>query len=170
MGHDPAAVDVCQRREGGSRKATEMDPSKGAAEGFLKARPRMNTETGSRELAVALQRAFSASSADERDAVLAAMLKAGSGTVARTSLSKFAEELPQTVRRQFLHGVEPEVSRSVFQIDRDVLKANLSRYIVTTTDGVIISAPSEVVGKVLDVRERGAARVVKYEGEITTGE
>jgi hypothetical protein len=49
----------------------------------------MNADTGSRELAVALQRAFSAAVPDERDTVLAAMLKAGSGSVRRTSLTRF---------------------------------------------------------------------------------
>jgi uncharacterized protein (DUF2267 family) len=135
-------------------------------ERFLQARPRMNTDTGSRELAVALQRAFSVAAPDERDTVLAAMLKAGSGSVRKTSLARFADELPESVRGKFLRGLEPAVQRAVFEVNRGVVKENLSRYIVTTKDGVIISAPSDLVGKTLAVRKSGRSRVVKYEGEV----
>ena len=135
-------------------------------EHFLHARPRMNADTGSRELAVALQRAFSAAAPDDRDAVLAAMLKAGSGSVRRTSLLKFADELPEGVRSKFLRGVEPEMQRAVFDVDRSAIKENLSRYVITTTTAFAISAPQDVVGKTLAVKKRGRSRVVTYEGEV----
>lgn len=48
---------------------------------FLKALPRMDSQTGSKHLASALQRAFDAASEDERDAVFAAIFTASSGMV-----------------------------------------------------------------------------------------
>ncbi len=70
------------------------------------------------------------------------------------------------MRGKFLRGLEPAVQRAVFEINRDVVKENLSRYVVTTKDGAIISAPSDIVGKTLAVRKSGRTRVVKYEGEV----
>jgi hypothetical protein len=148
-----------------------MSPHKSVADfwirEFLGARPRMDSETGSRQLAAALQRAFDAAPEDDREAAFAAMLKAGSGRIAKTSLLKYAEELPDDLREAYFRGTgDDELRRAVFDIDRSIIKTNLARRVITAADGVIISAPTETIGKSVDVRMEGSLRTVSYSGRI----
>ncbi|MBZ0233265.1 MAG: hypothetical protein K8M05_13125 [Deltaproteobacteria bacterium] len=134
---------------------------------FLAARPRIDAQTGSRQLAGALQRAFEAAGDDERDAVAAAMLKARGGTVRSTSLEKFSEELPESLHDAYFRGSDnEELIRAVFTLDRSVMQESLARFVYTGADGVIISAPAEAVGKSVEVEKRGDARFVSYRGEV----
>ena len=134
---------------------------------FLTARPRIDAQTGSRQLAGALQRAFEAAGDDERDAVAAAMLKARGGTVRTTSLEKFSDELPESLHDAFFRGTDnEELVRAVFTVDRAVMQETLARFVFTGADGVIVSAPAEAVGKSVEVEKRGDARFVSYRGEV----
>lgn len=133
---------------------------------FLMARLRMNSESGSRKLVAALRRAFEAASEHNRDAAFAAMLKAGSGIVKRTSLIKYAEELPAELHSAYFHGIEDEVQRTAFDVNQDVMRDNLGRRIFEAKDGVIISAPAETVGQTVRIQADAQARLVKYEGVI----
>jgi hypothetical protein len=134
---------------------------------FLEAKPRIDSQTGTRQLAAALQRAFDAASEDDRDAVFAAIFKASSGTVQRTSLTKVADEVPQSLHPAFFRGVpNEEMSRAVFVIDRSVMKDSLARRVITGSDGVVISAPAETVGKSVELKSRGQLRVVSYTGTV----
>jgi hypothetical protein len=134
---------------------------------FLEALPRVDAATGSKHLAAALQRAFDAADEDDRDAVFAAMFKASSGAVTRTSLARFAEELPDGLQDAFFRGVATdEMRRTVFTVDRTVMKECISRRIFTTKDGVVISAPTDTVGKSVEVKKRGNLRVVSYSGAV----
>lgn len=134
---------------------------------FLEAKPRVDSKTGSRQLATALQRAFDAAGEDLRDAVFAAMFKASSGTVSRTSLTKFADDLPDELHEAFFRGVpNDEMRRTIFSIDRAVMKESLARRIITAKDGVIISAPAETVGKSVELKNRGTVRIVSYTGPV----
>ena len=134
---------------------------------FLGALPRVNSQAGSKALSMALQRAFEAASEDDRDAVFAAMFKASSGRVRKTSLEKFAEELPEGLAEAYFRGVtNPELRRTVFDVDRGVMKESLARRIITGADGVIISAPAETVGKSVDLRQKGNLRMVTYSGSV----
>jgi hypothetical protein len=134
---------------------------------FLRARPRINSENGSRLLAAALQRAFDAAEEDDRDAVFAAMFKARSATSSRTSLERYAEdEIPEKLHEPFLRGIPKELARSVFTMDRAIMKTSLGRHVITTADGVVISAPTEAVGETVEVTQRGTERVVSYIGTI----
>lgn len=133
---------------------------------FLGAKPRIDSPNGSRQLAAALQRAFDAADQDNRDAVFAAMFKASSGTVTRTSLVNYSDNVPEALHEQFFRGVPDEVSRSLFAVDRGIMKENLARRIITTEHGVIISAPTDAVGKSVEVKQRGQLRVVSYTGAI----
>lgn len=134
---------------------------------FLEARPRVDSQTGSRFLAAALQRAFDASSADDRDAVAAAMLKARSGSVKSTSLDRFASgELPESVHSPYFGKNANELNRAIFVVDRAVMQEHLARYVFTGADGVVISAPAETIGKSLEIESRGQSRVVSYRGTV----
>lgn len=133
---------------------------------FLMARLRMNSESGSRKLVAALRRAFEAASEQNRDAAFAAMLKAGSGIVKRTSLSRYAEELPEELHSAYLRGIEEEVQRTTFEVNQDVMRENLGRRIFEAKDGVIISAPAETVGEAVQIRGDAQKRMVRYEGVI----
>jgi len=133
---------------------------------FLMARLRMNSDSGSRKLVAALRRAFEAAPEQNRDAVFAAMLKAGSGIVKRTSLATYAEEIPAELHSAYFRGTEGEVQRTTFEVNQDVMRENLGRRIFETKDGVIISAPAETVGGTIQIRGDAQERLVKYEGVI----
>ncbi|MBA3393278.1 MAG: hypothetical protein H0T89_11570 [Deltaproteobacteria bacterium] len=134
---------------------------------FLAARPRIDSQAGSRHLAAALQRAFETSPADDRDAVSAAMLKARAGTVRSTSLDRFAEnELPESVHKAYFGTNNDELNGAVFAVDRAVMQESLARYVITGLDGVVISAPAEAMGKSVEIEKRGQSRVVSYRGTV----
>lgn len=133
---------------------------------FLEARLRMNSDSGSRKLVAALRRAFDAASENNREAAFAAMLKASSGMVKTTSLVKYAEELPDILHEPFFHGVDDEVRRTAFEVNPQVMRENLGRRIFEAKDGVIISAPSEAVGDIVQIKVARQERIVKYEGVI----
>jgi hypothetical protein len=134
---------------------------------FLSALPRMDSQTGTKHLASALQRAFDAAPEDERDAVFAAIFKASSGMVKKTSLAKYAEELPPELSEAYFRGMEDgEIRSTVFDVDRTIIKMNLARRIITGKDGVVISAPAETVGKSVAVTKKGSLRLVNYSGTI----
>jgi uncharacterized protein (DUF2267 family) len=136
-------------------------------EEFLEAKPRLDSATGTRYLVAALQRAFDAAPDDNREAVFAAMLKAGAGAVSKTSLTKYASELPKEFHAAYFRGIDNvELRQAVFDIDRSVLKTELRRLVITSKDGVIISAPAETVGKSVEMTRRGKERVVRYSGIV----
>jgi hypothetical protein len=54
----------------------------------------------------------------------------------------------------------------MFVVDRTVMKESLARRVITTADGVVISAPSETVGATVAVEQRGSLRIVSYTGTI----
>jgi hypothetical protein len=134
---------------------------------FLGAKPRVDSKTGSRQLAGALQRAFEAADDNVRDAVFAAMFKASAGTVRKTSLNKFAEDLPNEVHDAFFNGIpSDEMRRTFFDLDRSVMKDSLARRIITGKDGVVLSAPAETIGKSVELGQRGKTRTVTYAGSV----
>lgn len=134
---------------------------------FLCARPRVDSETGSRQLAAALQRAFEAAPENDRDAVVAAIFKASSGRVSKTSLVKYADEIPEELHGAYFRGIEDgELRRTVFDVDRGVVKTNLARWIITTKDGVVIYAPADTIGKSVELKKNGSKRTVKYAGTV----
>jgi len=134
---------------------------------FLKARPRLDSETGSRHLAVAIQRAFDAAPENDRDAAIAAIFKASSGRVAKTSLAKFADELPTELHEAYFRGLaDGELRRTAFDVDRTIVKTILAQWMITTKDGVVIYAPADTIGKAVQVTQSGAKRTVKYSGTI----
>ena len=95
------------------------------------------------------------------------MFKASSVTVSRTSLTKFADDLPDELHEAFFRGVpNDEMRRTIFSIDRAVMKESLARRIITAKDGVIISAPAETVGKSVELKNRGTVRIVSYTGPV----
>lgn len=134
---------------------------------FLHALPRMDSQTGTKHLALALQRAFDAAPEEDRDAVFAAIFKASSGMVKKTSLAKYSEELPAELSEAYFRGMEDgEVRTTVFDIDRPAIKASLARRIITGKDGVVISAPADTVGKSVALTKKGSLRLVTYSGTI----
>lgn len=134
---------------------------------FLSAKATIDSATGSKLLATALQRAFDASDPDTRDAVFALMFRGSSGTQQRTSLTKTAEELPENLQSAFFAGVPDNETRdTIFTIDRSVMKEGLARRIITGKDGVIVSAPAETVGKSVELQQRGKERIVRYTGRV----
>jgi hypothetical protein len=134
---------------------------------FLIARPRMNSDAGSRLLAAALRRAFEAAPENSRDATFAAMHKAGSGLVKRTTLAQYADnELPLTLHEQFFRGLSDDVRRTAFQLNPQIIKEKLGRRIFETKDGVIVSAPADVVGGTVRIKDNGRERTVSYVGVI----
>jgi hypothetical protein len=136
---------------------------------FLKAKPRIDAKTASRQLVGALQRAFGAASETERDAVFASMFKIKSGRMARTSLKRVASELPRTLHDDFFHEVpDGEMRQTVFDIDADVMSESFARREITTKDGVIILAPAETIGRSVEFDRVGSARWVKYSGSVET--
>lgn len=133
---------------------------------FLAARLRMNSDSGTRQLVSALRRAFDAAPEDNRDAAFAAMLKAGSGLVKKTSLVKYAEELPEGLHEPYFRGVADEVQRTVFDVNPEVMNESIGRRIFENRDGVIISAPAEAVGRAVKIDSGGQQRTVSYVGVI----
>lgn len=133
---------------------------------FLMARLRMNSDSGSRKLVAALRQAFDAASEQNRDAAFAAMLKAGSGLVKRTSIYKYAEELPEELHSAYFRGIEEEVQRATFEINQELMRDNLGRRVFEAKDGVVISAPLATVGETVQIRVDAEERVVRYEGVI----
>jgi hypothetical protein len=134
---------------------------------FLVARPRMSSDAGSRLLAAALRRAFDAAPENNRDATFAAMHKAGSGLVTRTTLVQYAEsELPRTLHEQFFGGLADDVRRTAFELNPQIIKEKLGRRIFETQDGVIVSAPADTVGETVHIKDRAGKRTISYVGVI----
>ncbi len=134
---------------------------------FLRAKLKISSESGTRLLTDALQRAFTVASEDNREAVVAAILRARAGNVRKTSLAKYAEELPNELQDAFLRGVSEELQSVTFEINRNVVKEKLGRRIFETQDGVVIYAPTEAVGDVVRVETDGQTRTVRYAGVIS---
>lgn len=136
---------------------------------FLNGKAPIDSKTGTKLLAAALQRAFDAADSDGRDAVFAAMFGTSSGGVRKTSLSKVAASLPVGLRDAFFSGVANDETRdTIFDVDRDIAKEMLARRVITGKDGVILSAPAETVGRSVSLSQGGKSRVVSYSGMVVS--
>jgi hypothetical protein len=151
-----------------NQRTGEKDSADYWVRDFLLACPRISPASGSRLLSNALRRAFDAATGGDREAVVAAMLKVRSGFVRRTSLATYARaELPEGLHEPYLRGVPEQARRATFTLSSEVIHDQLSRRIFEAEDGVIISAPTDMVGKSVHIEERGQQRRLSYAGVIS---
>lgn len=136
---------------------------------FLQAHANMNSATGTEKLALALKRSFdAATSLEDKEAVLAAILKATSGGTPVTSLSNFTHELPPALADAFLVAADnDEVANATFAVDPGILRAKIGRRVVFGEGGVVVSAPAEEFGKSVTIEpQKGGIKNITYRGQI----
>ena len=130
---------------------------------FLQARYHLDSQSGTKELSAALRRALLESPTDERDAVFGAMHKLSSGAVPQTSLQLFADtEVPQNLHDAYFRGVQPHMRKPVFDVAVPLMKQSLGRRIIVTNDGIVVSAPNDIIGTPsikVETATNGARRV-----------
>ena len=119
-------------------------------------------QEGTRILAEALKAASTATlSQEEREQLHVATLAASAAPQRRWSVESFAQQyLEGEARERFLAAVPNDAARrSLFDIDRDALQRFVPARIFRLEGDVIVSAPLEQVGQVVQV-ERAEAPVV----------
>ena len=136
---------------------------------FLQARYRLDPTTGTKLLSAALRRALEAAPPEERDAVFGAMHKASSGEVTQTSLQLYADtEVPEALHEAYFKGVPVHLKTKKFYVEAPTIKANLGRRVIVTKEGIVVSAPVDVVGTdALSVKSKAnGARYVSVHSSI----
>ncbi|MCA9640470.1 MAG: hypothetical protein KC492_07220 [Myxococcales bacterium] len=164
--HSPTqfrSADVFDKQHTGDRDSADY-----WVRDFLLARARIGPMSGSRLLSNCLRRALDAAVGDEREAVIGAMLKARSGLVKKTSLTAYAvAEVPENLHEPYFRGIPPEARRTAFMLNKGVVREQLGRRIFEAEDGVIVSAPTDAVGKTVHIEQQGQTRTLRYSGVIS---